>query len=55
MLQSGRGFARAKMLAFDSAWPAQQILQTLSGESLTDMISSEIEDNPSSASSLARF
>ena len=53
--QSGRGLARKlwQVGAFDRARSEQQIRQTLSGESLTCIVSSHIESNCSSASGAA--
>jgi hypothetical protein len=48
--QCGCGCARRnlwQMRAFDRTWPDQQIRQTLSGESLTDIVSNDIRSNPS--------
>jgi len=54
--QFGRGFGRAnlwQMRAFYQTWPAQKILQTLSGESSTAILFNEISDNSLSIAALA--
>ena len=50
--QCGCGFVRRsvwQVRAFDRTWPDQQIRQTLSDESLTDIFSNDIRSNPSCA------
>lgn len=54
--QFGRGFGRAnlwQMRAFYQAWPAQKILQTVSGESSTIILFNEIGETSSSIAALA--
>jgi predicted nuclease of restriction endonuclease-like (RecB) superfamily len=54
--QFGRGFGRAnlwQMRAFYQAWPAQKILQTVSGESSTAILFNEISGYSSSIAALA--